>query len=191
MQYAKYDERKALAAVLFTAHQLQIQAPEKRADLYKLLKILYFADRKHLSRYNRAIAGDHYVAMGDGPVPSRIYDMLKSIRGDGYYTPKTPAFKRKLKNSIRFETHVTVIPQEKPDLDELSETDIECLSESIEEFKGFTFSELKKASHDEAYNKADEDNCISFEDIAASGGASQLTIGYVRNWLDNENFHPR
>jgi hypothetical protein len=68
---------------------------------------------------------------------------------------------------------------------------LECLKEAIEEFKNFTFSQLKTASHDSAYNSADEDNCISFEDIAAAGGADPRKIGFVQNWLENENFSAR
>ncbi|OQY45782.1 MAG: hypothetical protein B6240_08350 [Desulfobacteraceae bacterium 4572_87] len=55
---------------------------DKRADFHKVFKILFFADQKHLSRYGRPVVGDYYVAMRHGPVPSRIYDILKSIRGD-------------------------------------------------------------------------------------------------------------
>lgn len=191
MRYAKFDENKALAAILFVASQLRAKTPEQRADLYKLLKVLYFADRKHLARHNRAIAGDHYVAMADGPVPSRIYDMLKSIRGDGYYSPKSESFGQQLRNSIQFESHISVLPLDHPDLDELSETDIECLAEAVDENKSLTFPELKRASHDAAYDKADMDNCISFEEIAACGGADSRTLGFIRNWLENENFSPR
>jgi uncharacterized phage-associated protein len=191
MRYAKFDENKALAAILLVIRQLQAKAPEKRADLYKLLKVLYFADRKHLSKYNRTIAGDHYVAMADGPVPSRVYDMLKSIRGDGDYLSKSKAFAIKLADSIEFDTHKTIVPRSNPDLDELSETDVECLTEAIEEYKNFSFPQLKRASHDAAYDKADEDNCIAFEDIAAAGGADSRKIGFVQNWLENENFPAR
>lgn len=190
MRYAKFDENKALTAVLFVARELQTKSPEKRADLYKLLKVLYFADRAHLSRYNRTIAGDHYVAMSKGPVPSRIFDMIKSIRGDGYYNSKSAFFGAKLSNSLHVQAHISIIPMDEPDFDELSETDVECLKEAIEEYKNLTFGQLKNASHDEAFEKADEDDCISFEDMAAAGGADQREIGFVRNWLENENFLP-
>jgi uncharacterized phage-associated protein len=188
MQRARFEEQKALATILYVAHQLGQKSPERRADLYKLLKVLYFADKKHLARYNRAISGDFYVAMGDGPVPSRIYDMLKFIRRDGYFTSATPGFTEHLKAALQFSDHITVIPTEEPDLEELSESDIECLDEAIDQHRAFTFGQLKAKSHDEAYNSADYDNCISFEEIAKSGGADETMVGYVRNWLENQNF---
>ena len=38
-------------------------------DTYHALKIIYFADRDHLSKYGRLIYGDSYIAFKSGPVP--------------------------------------------------------------------------------------------------------------------------
>ena len=37
-----------------------------------------------MAEWGRPIIGDTYIAMDAGPVPSRIYDMLKIVRGDSY-----------------------------------------------------------------------------------------------------------
>ena len=55
-------------------------------DFHKLFKILYFAEQKHLLQYGRTITGDRYIAMKDGPVPSNIYDLLKTLRGDAIFS---------------------------------------------------------------------------------------------------------
>mgnify|MGYP000945601788 FL=1 len=187
MQYAQFEEQKALAGVLYIARRLQEESPDRRADLYKLLKIFYFADRKHLARYNRAIAGDHYVAMNNGPVPSRIYDMMKFIRGDGYFLGDD-SFIRRVKASLRFSDHITVDPLVNPDLDELSETDIECIDEAIQQYCSHSFGQLRQESHDAAFEQADQDDCMNFEDIARAGGASDDMVEYIHNWLENTNF---
>ena len=75
----KFNECKTINAILYIAEKL------KRKDFHKIFKILYFSDREHLNVYGRTITGDTYIAMTDGPVPSNVYDIFKSVRGDGYY----------------------------------------------------------------------------------------------------------
>jgi hypothetical protein len=58
----RFDAHKALEVILYVAGSVP--------DMYRALKVLYFADREHLGRYGRLICGDTYVAMRLGPVPS-------------------------------------------------------------------------------------------------------------------------
>ena len=51
-------------------------------DFSKLVKLVYFADKKHLHEWGRTITGDKYVKMEHGVTPSATYDMLKAVRGD-------------------------------------------------------------------------------------------------------------
>jgi uncharacterized phage-associated protein len=69
-----YDPKAALSAVLYVASRI----PDP--TFHKVATVLYFADRKHLERYGRLIFGDSYVATKHGPVPSGVYDLLKSAR---------------------------------------------------------------------------------------------------------------
>ncbi|RJQ58925.1 MAG: DUF4065 domain-containing protein [Desulfobacteraceae bacterium] len=187
---ARFDENKALVSILYVARQLIEKAPERKADLYKTLKIIYFADRMHLARYCRAMSGDHYVAMSNGPVPSKTYDMLKFVRNDGYYI-STEDFLNKLKGGIQFFDHITIVPNQTPDLDELSESELECINESIDRYKNFTFTQLKNESHDLAFKASDQDDCMEFEKIAIAGGADDKRVEFVRNWVENDNFLAR
>lgn len=43
----------------------------------KLIKLLYLADREALIRWGRPITTDRYVSMDNGPVVSRIYDLIR------------------------------------------------------------------------------------------------------------------
>ena len=74
----QFDKTKALNALLYVANRIQ------RKDFHKIFKIIYFAERQHLADWGRPITGDTYIAMEAGPVPSRIYAMLKMVRGDSY-----------------------------------------------------------------------------------------------------------
>ena len=48
---------------------------------YHVLKVIYFADKEHLSKYGRLICDDSYVALTHVPVPRRFFDIIKNIRG--------------------------------------------------------------------------------------------------------------
>lgn len=182
----KFKEQKALNAILYIAHELIKKSPERRADLYKLQKILYFADRYHLAKYGRLITGDFYIAMKDGPVPSRTYDMLKKIRGDGYYN-STPSFIDILNKSFRFDKNISIIPLKSVNKNELAESDIEAIDYAINLLKNLSFNEIKKLSHDSAYNHADESNNMSLESIAKAGGANTATLCYLNTWSANQS----
>jgi hypothetical protein len=53
----------------------------KVADLTKLraAKLLYFADKYHLTNYGRPIIGDYCVKMDHGPVPSQSLDLMNEL----------------------------------------------------------------------------------------------------------------
>lgn len=72
----RYDKVKTLNVLLFVTNHVQ------RKGFHKIFKIIYIADRQHLADWGRLITGDTYIAMEAGPVSSRLYDMLKIVRGD-------------------------------------------------------------------------------------------------------------
>lgn len=136
----KFNEDKALAAILFLANQ------DGEIDLYALAKTIYYADKSHLHEWGRTITGDGYAKMDCGPVPSKTYDMLKSVRGDGFWRTR-----KILKRYFEFSDNNTVKPLVKPDIKKLSETDIEALQESFNIRGRKSFKELYDEAH---YDKA-------------------------------------
>jgi len=167
-----FDKEKAISTVLYIAEKLA------KADLHKLSKILYFAEQKHLVKYGSPIVGDYFIAMEKGPVPSQIYDMLKTVRGDSLY--KTDEYKKYFK----VEQSYILKPLVKPDLDEFSESDIECIDEAILENKDLNFRVLKEKSHGEAYNSAGLNSTISIEKIAKEGGANKEMIDFLKEEME-------
>jgi uncharacterized phage-associated protein len=77
--YIQFNESKTINAVLYIVGKIE------RKDFNKIFKILYFSDRELFADYGRTISGDHYIAMSSGPVPSNLYDIFKSVRGDGFF----------------------------------------------------------------------------------------------------------
>ena len=112
----QFDKEKSLNALLYVANRVQ------RKDFHKIFKIIYFADRQHLADWGRPITGDTYIAMEAGPVPSRLYDMLKIVRGDSYL-PDTEG----LGKYFQVENWMYVRPLQDADLNKLSANEQEAL----------------------------------------------------------------
>ncbi|MBH3451314.1 SocA family protein [Pseudomonas putida] len=119
--------------------------------IHEVLKIQYFADKLHLSRYGFMPSGDSYVAMEFGPVGTKTYDLIKAARGErNRYIPET--FVAATKGSLEVRGSDVVVLGE-PDLSMLSEAQIECLDDAIAEYGGMDFKKRTAISHDEAWDK--------------------------------------
>ena len=153
-RYFKFDPEKALQVILWIAKRV------KSPNFHTISKIAYFADREHLQKYGRQICGDTYVAMKHGPVPSGIYDMLKAVRGDGYSPIEDEA-----KDAFDVVGPHNVLPKRDADPDFFSESDIECLGWAVKTYGRKSFSELTKASHDTAWERAGANDLIDITAI--------------------------
>ena len=130
------DEEKTVEVILYIAHHFD--------DLYMLLKTLYYADQDHLSNYGRLITGDRYFALEQGAVPSGAYDMIKFVRGDKQFP-----FDEKVKLAFGVEDKIHIVPKRKPDLDYISDSEIEILDKAIAESIEIGWSGLWKKSHNQ------------------------------------------
>lgn len=179
----RFDERKALSAILYVSQKLVERHKvnkEAKPDMHRISKVLYFAERKHLVRYGRPIIGDHFVAMKDGPVPSKTYDLMKAIKGE---SPFCSADKFREYFDVKgFMVH----PKQAADMDAFSESDIECINESLQENQDLTFGQLKEKSHDWAYDRASENNRISFIAMAKAEGADADMTSYIEAVSENQ-----
>lgn len=177
MLHFKVDIDKSLQATLYV-----LKATGGKCDFHKIFKVLYFADQKHLAKYGRPITGDNYVAMKNGPVPSNIYDILKSIRTETIFS----AYTKQYLPFFDVRGNHFVFAKQEPDLEYLSETDIECLNEAISENKDLDFGQLTEKSHDPAYNQAIKDDYIPLLEIAKVGGANEAMLKYIQMNIENQ-----
>jgi uncharacterized phage-associated protein len=143
-----------------------------------LLKLIYFADRKHLAKYGRTIFDDVYIKMPQGPVLSITYDLIKDVEKDRR--------KSTLVNHIKVKGW-DVIPLDSPNLDWLSKSEIGCLEDSIKENLNKPAYQLTKESHDYAWRKADLNKRLNFLDIAIAEGAEGEILDYIQDNLDDKN----
>lgn len=172
-----FDVEKAKAAVLYILENL------KKADFHTIFKILYFADREHLAKYGRTIINDDYIAMSWGPVPSTIYDGFKHIRVQNFAFNNFSSFY----NAFEIEGRTMVIPKEKPDIDELSKSDLECLDKAIIDISPLNFNQRKEKSHDYAWKNACQDGTIDILHIAKEGGADHEMLKYIIENISSSN----
>jgi len=165
-----FDASKAIQAILYAANRLR-----QPADMYWVLKSLYFADKCHLHRYGRFIFGDRYVAMRHGPVPSGAYDLCKIARGD------SPLLQYPEVRSAFCMDGNHVIPFVDANADVFSESDLECLDEGVKECRDLSFGELKSKSHDEACQSSDENDEMTIESIAALAPDKDSLLEYLKD----------
>lgn len=168
--FRPFDREKALEVVKYIA------ANAPTPTYYWVLKILYHADKLHLQRYGRLICGDDYVAMKHGPVPSGTYDLLKQARMFNSMPELHPA-----PEDLEIQGGYTVVPLKGPDMDFFSDSDVECLNESIQRYGSLSFEKLKAASHDAAYNSAGENDFIDIEAIVATLPNKDAVLEHIRD----------
>ena len=167
-----FDEEKAIEVILYITNKVK----RERASFHTLSKVMYFADRIHLENYGRFICGDNYVAMKHGPVPSQTYDILKSVRGDGFASLAEPA-----KKAFSVEKNSVIRPFREADLDFLSDSDLECLDEAIRQYGSLSFKELTNRSHDAAWHSANENDLIEIEQIIATFPNPQSLLEHLKD----------
>ena len=167
----QFDRTKALNALLYVANRVQ------RKDFHKIFKIIYFADRQHLADWGKPITGDTYIAMDAGPVPSRLYDMLKIVRGDSYL-PDTEG----LGHYYQIENWMYVKPLVDADLDQLSPNEREVLDSCIAKYSTLSYDEIKEKSHDVAWRSTARDFAIQWDDIAREAGLDEAEVACLRDY---------
>jgi uncharacterized phage-associated protein len=169
----RFDPRRAVEAVLYLAARLD------RPTIHEVLKLRYFADKLHLSRYGWLASGDDYVAMKFGPVGSGTYNLLKAARGDqsGWVHPVLAAA---VEGALAVaEDRCTVVPLRPADPARLAPADRECLDEALRQYGNLPFGARTEVSHDDAWAKAW--STASDDEV----GASPMPLLDIARTLDN------
>ena len=163
----QYEDQKIKEVILYILGKTGI------VDYYHLMKILYLAERQHLARWGERITIDDYYALPHGPVPTRIYDSLKTIKeGRGGFLSDVVSV---------FPDSPEVRALRDANMGYLSKSEIEALDSAIAKNIVKSFAELEQMTHDEYYFKALENGRkMSIEDIARSGGASEQMVKFIR-----------
>lgn len=146
MRRFKFDFDKGLEAILYVASR--VPAP----NFHKISKVLYFADLEHLERFGRFIAGDRYIAMEYGPVPSDVNNIMRAARGEAEFID----LQEEIKSAFDVPGRFTVKPLRPARTTVFSKSDLECLDDSITKYGRLSFGELVDKSHDAAWQATAE-----------------------------------
>ena len=150
-----------------------------RRNVYYIVKVAYFAQQKHLSKWLCPIFNDKIVALQFGPVPSSIYDALKMARGD----QKTIIYHES--DGLKEVAEAISLPKETGDMDGLSKSNIDCLKEAIAEVSAMSFEQILQASHGKEWQRAyDSDRVMDYLEIAKEGGLEGQELDYLKESLE-------
>lgn len=173
-------EKKCLIEVL-----LYILNATKGTDIYHVLKILYFAEQKHLVKWGSRMTADNFRAYEYGPVADLLYHAIRNSR----------KLDKELTDMLQDVAYFAgddapnvLLAKREADLDFLSQSERECIDESIRENAGLTFDELKRKSHDSAWQEAyeGEDDLMNTISIAKAAGADEAMLEYIKEQLEIE-----
>ena len=160
----QFDVEAATAAVAYMATRLP------RLTVHQACKLLYLAEKQHIERYGRLFLKDDFIAMPYGPVPSRVYDLMKAARGEGRHHQVTQEDVDYF--AERLVVHGNSIAARcEPDLGELSESAIKCLEDVIMRYGDWDFEARTEVSHDAAWQATWDkwqNGIMSLEDIVHS-----------------------
>ena len=172
MAKAKFDQRKALHAMLFVVTHLP-----KPANVYNVLKCLYYADRKHLQEFGRQIYGETFYALEHGPVPIAAYEIIKYANGRAKWDLQFhEAFELLDVNDI----HVSA--RGPADTELLSRSDMACLLDAARKYGKMPFGKLKKLSHQgKAFENADANGEMKLADLIDELRDSEVVASHIKD----------
>jgi uncharacterized phage-associated protein len=152
------DMEKVLEAIIFVASKVT------EPTFHKISKMFWYADKLHLERYGFALSEDTYYAMGNGPVPSRIYDVMKVAAGtkNAVLGVDTTVIREAL--GVKTDAK-TLIAKRESNVDFLSELEVECLVDAMSKHGKKSFAQLSAETHDAAWQSVPRNAAIPFREI--------------------------
>ena len=131
------NTRKIIQALTYLA----IKQPDSHLDNMKAYKFLWLADRYQLRRCGRTITGDTYYAMPYGLVPSDAKCLLEN---EPTNLQNEVGYRDRFVSVGKGHTYQAISD---PDLDELSESDIDALDKVLSTYGSMKAKELSEFSH--------------------------------------------
>jgi uncharacterized phage-associated protein len=165
------EESKLISGLIYISRRLQETGTVP--DVYHVFKIMYFADKKSLKAHKQPVFGG-FCRLPFGPVQDELYQIIKRCKTNKLY-----------RSDFRIHSNHIIEPVSSFDLDEFSETDIDCLDSSIKENASLNFKELCDKSHDTAWDNTATGYQMNLLDIAEASGLNNDEIEYLKEVAQN------
>lgn len=168
MEFAVYNPIKAAQVISYFA----MQAPTRSINILKAVKLVYLSDRLSIEKWGFPILDEKRVSMDKGPVNSSTYSYI-----NGEYDPDECGWSLFLtdreKHEVSVNDSITC-----DDLDELSDADIQCMSDVWSEFGSMNQWNLVEWTHDSK-------NIPEWE--APNGTSASIPLERIMKYLGVEN----
>jgi len=175
----RFDAQKAVEAILYICSNVE------DSTMLRISKILYFAEKRQLAEKGVLITGDYYYALPKGPVPTEIYNLLKTVRGDENHPAGDLA-----KEAVSIIRKCRVVAKRKPDISYLSKADLQSLDFSIAAYGRMPDKELSDISHDASYDAAESNGRIPLAALAFGSPNEQELSKFLSDPFPGEESYP-
>jgi uncharacterized phage-associated protein len=144
----------------------------------KLIKLLYLLDREALLRWSRPVTTDRYVSMDNGPVVSRIFDLIREEPPPG----TDPVWRHFISAPSNYEVSLTA----EPEIDELSPAEESLIEEVFAQYGKLSRWNLVDLSHGFAEWQDPKGSAIPIEyrDILRAGNKTESEIAAIESELE-------
>lgn len=159
-----------------------------RLDSYHVFKILYFAERLHVATWGLGFVPDNFLAKTNGPVPENLSIAIEELsKSEDELSKLIDAL------TVHMQEKVEEMPDGKDtffeakreaDMNYISKADKDVLDSAISDYAHLPFLELRRLSHDEAWEEADKrvngTDVLSPVTMAKAMKVDEAMLDYVR-----------
>ena len=172
--FLRFNERRATEAA---ARLLKLRGG--RMKYLKLIKLLYLLDREALLRWGRPVTTDRYVSMDNGPVVSKIYELIRDEPAPGTES----VWRNHISTPVNFEVQLLA----EPETEELSPAEEALIEEIFATYGKMNRWKLVDLSHElpEWRNPEGSALPITYEDILRAGNKTEEEIQATGSELDS------
>ena len=152
-----------------------------KMNYLKAIKILYLADRESISRTGQSITGDFFVSMKNGPVLSKLYDLIKG----SYSVQEAQNF---WNTRFSIDGYDIIANFDRIPAGKLSAFEKETLNNLYEQFKDASYRDMIEYVHENCpeWEETDTSKPITMQRILECLGMSPEEIDLILD--ENEAF---
>lgn len=151
------ERNKTEATIAYIINYFQCNNSPKNLGKVKLVKILWFADREFMHKYFKQLTNLEYRKMPQGPMPTNINSILKSMQKEGII--------QTFETSKYGYTQQSFLCLQEPNLDAFSPQEISILDKVIIDLLDKSASQISQETHDELWHSIEQGKIMPLESV--------------------------